>query len=225
MDFQTYLRLGSASIEVLMQKIIDALFQCNAVRFGDFILKSKEHSPIFIDIAKIFGTPVFNLVTEQMINILDFCSFVKKQDSLCGAAYKGIPLAVGMSYLYLQKNNVPLPVFFDRKEPKKHGEIGRFFGLEPTPNANVVIIDDVISDGLTKSLLIDEITAAYNVNVSGIIVVVDRRKTRSLRLGNTPVYSLVDIDQIIDYMDSINHPKLEAVQKYFKEKSENPLKE
>ena len=41
-------------------------------------------------------------------------------------------------------------LFFDRKEVKAHGEGGHYFGSVPSKLSTVVLLDDVVSSGLTK---------------------------------------------------------------------------
>ena len=75
-------------------------------------------------------------------------------DSIYGPAYKGIFLAsiIGAS---IGKSDLDIPVSFNRKEEKDHGEGGDIIGQ--LPSGNVLIIDDVISAGTAARESIEKI--------------------------------------------------------------------
>jgi orotate phosphoribosyltransferase len=91
---------------------------------------------------------------------------------LFGPAYKGIPLAttISIAFAYQQKN---VPVAFNRKEIKDHGEGGIIMG-SPL-QGKVLIVDDVISAGtsIKESIRLIEQTGA---SVAGVVVALDRQE-------------------------------------------------
>jgi orotate phosphoribosyltransferase len=64
---------------------------------------------------------------------------------LFGPAYKGIPLATTTA-IALAENGIDLPVAYNRKEAKDHGEGGTIVGASVS-GKRVLIIDDVITAG------------------------------------------------------------------------------
>src|SRR3546814_8079519 len=68
----------------------------------------------------------------------DVCSFRSP-------AYKGIPLATALACEYARRGR-DLPVAFNRKEAKDHGEGGHLIGA-PLAGRRVLVVDDVITAG------------------------------------------------------------------------------
>ena len=66
-------------------------------------------------------------------------------DLLFGPAYKGIPLATALACEYARRGR-DLPLAFNRKEAKAHGEGGSLIGA-PLAGRRVLIVDDVITAG------------------------------------------------------------------------------
>ena len=66
-------------------------------------------------------------------------------DLLFGPAYKGIPLATALACSYARRGR-DLPLAFNRKEAKAHGEGGSLIGA-PLAGRRVLIVDDVITAG------------------------------------------------------------------------------
>ena len=67
-------------------------------------------------------------------------------DTVFGPAYKGIPLVTSTSIALLE-NGKNCKVSFNRKERKNHGDSGIIIGSPP--NDRVIILDDVITSGLS----------------------------------------------------------------------------
>ena len=126
-----------------MQSFLEKAEELNALKFGDFTLKSGIKSKYFFDISKFFDNSSLSILSKHYVelilkNNLDFnCMF--------GPAYKGIPLTAAVSLEYFNKTGRQISLAFDRKEAKLHGEGGNFIGnLE---GKQVLIIDDVLTAG------------------------------------------------------------------------------
>jgi orotate phosphoribosyltransferase len=65
---------------------------------------------------------------------------------------------------------------FDRKEIKDHGEGGRFVGMVPADGMRAVIVDDVITSGLSIREAADMLRAAARVELTAVVVAVDRQE-------------------------------------------------
>src|SRR3546814_15508234 len=65
-------------------------------------------------------------------------------DLLFGPAYKGIPLATALACEYARRGR-DLPVAFNRKAAKDHGEGGHLLGA-PLAGRRVLVVDDAITE-------------------------------------------------------------------------------
>ena len=140
------------------------------LRFGEFTLKSGRLSPYFFNAGLFDDGDSLNAVSQCYAQrILDSgLGF----DMLFGPAYKGIPLATGAA-IALSRQGRNVPVAFNRKEAKSHGEGGSLIGAQL--KGRVLIIDDVITAGTAIRESI-EIIRAQGAEVAGIVIALDREE-------------------------------------------------
>jgi orotate phosphoribosyltransferase len=151
-----------------------------ALNFGCFTLKSGRQSPY------IFNSSAFSS-GAALARVGDFLADLIAAhipcDAIFGPAYKGISLATAASVALSARHGRDLPVFFDRKEAKTHGEGGRLLGsteILKTPGARVVIVDDVISAGTAVLQAVETLKeAAPTAEVVGVVVLLDRQERAS----------------------------------------------
>lgn len=113
------------------------------LRFGEFITKAGRKSPYFFN-AGLFddGTSFGALCSFYARTIL---ASGLDATMLFGPAYKGIPLATALACEYARRGR-DVPLAFNRKEAKQHGEGGRLIGA-PLAGRRVLVVDDVITAG------------------------------------------------------------------------------
>ena len=94
-------------------------------------------------------------------------------DLLFGPAYKGIPLATALACEYARRGR-DLPLAFNRKEAKAHGEGGSLIGAA-LAGKRVLIVDDVITAGtaIREALAI---IADAGGTPAGIVIALDRQE-------------------------------------------------
>jgi orotate phosphoribosyltransferase len=91
---------------------------------------------------------------------------------LFGPAYKGIPLATALS-LALARRGRDVPVAFNRKEAKDHGEGGTLIGAPLA--GRVLIVDDVITAGTAIREALAIIRGA-GATPAGVVIALDRQE-------------------------------------------------
>lgn len=167
------------------REFFEFAISCEALRFGEFTLKSGRRSPYF------FNTGLFNsgrrlarlgqFYAEAILDAgIDF-------DMLYGPAYKGIPLASATSVAFYIHHGRDVPYAFNRKEAKRHGEGGLLVGAPLA--GRVLIVDDVISAGISVRESVDIIRQA-GARPAGVAISLDRRER-----GETPVSAVQEVEK------------------------------
>lgn len=142
-----------------------------ALRFGAFTLKSGRISPYFFN-AGLFnsGLALKELGEAYASRLIDSGL---EFDMLFGPAYKGISLAAVTAVALAAKHQRDVPVAFNRKEAKDHGEAGVLIGAPL--RGKVLIIDDVITAGTSVRESVDLIRA-HGAEPCGVLIAVDRQE-------------------------------------------------
>ncbi len=153
------------------KEFIDYAIACGVLKFGEFQLKSGRQSPYF------FNTGLFN-TGAQLAKLGQFYAQTLmasklETDVLFGPAYKGIPLVTTTAIAYAQLTGQDIPLCFNRKEAKDHGEGGLLVGAPL--QGRVLILDDVITAGTSvrESMAI---IAAQGAVAAGVLIALDRQE-------------------------------------------------
>jgi orotate phosphoribosyltransferase len=152
-------------------EFIDLALSREALRFGQFTLKSGRHSPYF------FNAGLFS--DGEAAGVLGRCYAAALVDSglqydmLFGPAYKGIPLVTATAIALAAQYQRNVPYAFNRKEAKDHGEGGTIVGT--ALKGQVIIVDDVVSDGAAKREAIELIRKA-GARPTAILLALDRQE-------------------------------------------------
>ncbi|OUC48271.1 orotate phosphoribosyltransferase [Trichinella nativa] len=113
------------------------LFHLGAIQFGEFMLKSKHTSPIYVDMRRLLSHPtLLNTVEDLMYDYAKELEY----DVICGVPYGAIPLTSALSV----KRSIPM--IMQRKDAKAYGTKKIVEGLYK-PGDKCLIIEDVITFG------------------------------------------------------------------------------
>jgi len=173
-----------------------------ALRFGEFALKSGRLSPYFFNAGRFDSGAALAALGDCYLDALD--AHGVGYDMLFGPAYKGIPLATTLA-LALARRGRDLPLAFNRKEAKSHGEGGRLMGAPL--QGRVLIVDDVITAGTAVRESLDIIREA-GATPCGVLIALDRQErgldTRSAAQAlceqeGIPVVAIARLDDILAY--------------------------
>lgn len=188
------------------KEFIDLILDRGVLRFGEFTLKSGRASPYFFNAGLINdGESLRRLGACYAQALIDTGTGF---DMLFGPAYKGIPLATATAIALAQHHRRNVPVAFNRKEAKSHGEAGTLIGAPLT--GRVLIVDDVITAGTAVRESIGLIRAA-GASPAGVLVALDRQERGQGRLSavqevqaafSIPVIRIITLDDLIEHLEA-----------------------
>ena len=145
-----------------------------ALRFGEFTLKSGRLSPYFFNAGRFDSGAKLAELAACYVDAVEASGV--QFDLLFGPAYKGIPLATAVACEFARRGR-DIPVAFNRKEAKAHGEGGMLIGA-PLEDRQVLIVDDVITAGTAIREALALISSGGG-RVAGIVVALDRQEIAS----------------------------------------------
>jgi orotate phosphoribosyltransferase len=185
---------------------IEMILAKQVLRFGDFTLKSGRTSPYFFNAGLIndggslarLGACYAQAIIESGIAF----------DMLFGPAYKGIPLATATAVAFADQHRRNVPIAFNRKEAKAHGEGGNLIGAPL--EGRVLIVDDVLTAGTAVRESIGIIKSA-GAKPAGVVLALDRQErgvgpqsaVQEIQANyGIPVVRIVTLDHLIRYLEA-----------------------
>lgn len=145
--------------------LITSLHSIGAVKFGKFKLKSGIISPFYLDLRVLVSHPtVLRDAARAIAHVLAPLTF----DRIAAIPYAALPIGTAIA---LEMNR---PMIYPRREKKDYGT-GRAIEGEFNAGETAVVIDDVITTGLSKIEAIEPLVEA-RLQVRDIVVLIDREQ-------------------------------------------------
>ena len=152
------------------RSFLELALDANALKFGEFTLKSGRVSPYFFNASafssglqlQTLGRCYRDAIAEHGVGF----------DGLFGPAYKGIPLASSVAVAFADRG-MDYPVSFNRKEMKDHGEGGILLGAPL--NGRILAVDDVVTAGTAIRESVSFI-ANHGASLCAFCIAVDRQE-------------------------------------------------
>ena len=155
----------------IAQQFLQLAIEKNVLKLGEFTLKSGRVSPYFFNAGLFNDGYSLQLLGDYFAQTIEHSGL--EFDGLFGPAYKGIPLATSIAIAYQQRYGRNIPVTFNRKEVKDHGEGGELMGAALT--GRILIVDDVVSAGTSVRQSIELIKQSGAEPVA-VAVALDRQE-------------------------------------------------
>jgi orotate phosphoribosyltransferase len=186
---------------------IELAQEVEALKFGEFTLKSGRVSPYFFNAGEF--------CTGAALAALGRCyaeaivSSGVEFDVLLGPAYKGIPLAASVAIALSDRHGRDVPWAYNRKEAKSHGEGGVLVGAA-LAGQRILVVDDVITAG-TAIREVMAIIGAEGASCAGVAIGLDRQERGHGELSAIQeieqefalqVINIVTLHDLIDYLQA-----------------------
>jgi orotate phosphoribosyltransferase len=198
-----------------IDRVANALYDSECIKFGSFKIKSGATSPYYIDMARLLSKPkhlctIAEIAAETIKGIMAN----DKIDKLASIELKGALIVPSIAC------KVDLPCVIVRKENKAYGITGRIAGADVAVGDNILFFDDVVSEGLSKIEGIKPLKQ-LGAQVKHLIVVVDREQggTGNLEKAGYKVHALAKISEVVNALlktGKINSDQAKIVLDYIK---------
>jgi orotate phosphoribosyltransferase len=196
------------------ERMSNILIKSDAIKFGIYKLTSGKASPYYIDLRIIPSFPdafreICNFYSEYITNRIG----IKNFDRIAAIPLSGIPFASQIAY------NLKKPFLYMRKDIRMHGRKRRVEGILVSGD-KVLLIDDLLTTGLTLKKASDALRAEGGV-VTEALVFIDRNEGgRQLLLKNgIKLHALLHISEIartLHEMGAIDEDRLKTITKQIK---------
>jgi len=202
------------SSEAIKVEICKILNKIGALQFGAFKLTSGKISPYYIDLRIVPSFPgAFQKVCNFYVDFIKDEIGAKNLERIAGIPVAGIPFASLIAY------NLKKPFLYIRKGVRLHGRQRRIEGIL-TPGDHVLIIDDLITTGLSLRKAAKAITAEGGV-VNHAVVLLDREEGGKEKLGKSGIklHALLKISEIANKLyeiGAIDEEQLKTILKQIK---------
>lgn len=161
-------------MEQYKQEFIEFMIDCQALKFGEFTLKSGRKSPFFMNAGAYVTGAQLRKLGEYYAKAIH-STYGDDFDVLFGPAYKGIPISVATAMAYSELYGREVRYCSDRKEEKDHGaDKGSFLGSSLKDGDRVVMIEDVTTSGKSMEETVPKVRGAADVEILGLMVSLNR---------------------------------------------------
>lgn len=191
-----------------VRDLILRLYDIEAIKFGNFTLKSGIESPIYMDLRLIISYPLLlKAISEAMWRKICHIDF----ELLCGVPYTAVPIATALSL------NHNIPMVMRRKEAKQYATKKIIEGKYRT-GQRCVVVEDTITSG---SSIIETVQPLKyeGIVVKDVVVIIDREQggrenleERGIKLH--PVITLNEILLTLSAADKIDLALVKEVQTF-----------
>lgn len=199
-------------------RFLEFLLEEKIIMFGNFLTKSGRETPYFINTGLFDSGRKIKFLAEFYAEMVE-TYFGNAVNVLFGPAYKGIPIVTATSMELFEKYSIDCKISFNRKDEKTHGERGKIIGYNATSKDRVLILEDVITSGISIRESIEILKNHGNPQILGVIVSVDRMEKGINLQASARQYIRsefgIEIFSIVNMVDIMNFVKDKGSQEIY----------
>lgn len=170
-----------------------------------FTYTSGKIGPTYCDMRRLISLP-----NERKI-IMDYAAELIKplnMDYLAGGETAGIPYAAFLA------ERLDLPMLYVRKKPKGHGRMAQIEGYMSQENANVMLIEDLMTVGTSQKIFVDALREA-NTKIGNSFVIfsydIFPQKEINVKEMGIKVHALTNWWAVLDVIKENNYFDAETI--------------
>lgn len=186
---------------------IELLVSADALKFGQFTLKSGRLAPYFLNAGSFYTGELITKLGKAYAEA--FVDMDIDVDVIFGPAYKGIPLSVVTTSVLFSQMGKNVSYCFNRKEAKDHGEGKLLVGAPLIEKTRVMLIDDVITAGTAIRETVEMLRSNGNPHIAGVLISLDRMEKNNDGVSairaiesdfGFKVFPIVNLDEVIEVL-------------------------
>lgn len=130
-----------------------------------FVYTSGKIGPVYVDIRRLIAFP------KERATLMNFAAnMLKKEIGISNIDFVAGGETAGIPYAAFIAERLEKPMLYVRKKPKGFGRMAQIEGCMDEEGKNVVLIEDLQTDGGSKKIFVDALRAA-NANIEHAFVV------------------------------------------------------
>ncbi|WP_185868595.1 orotidine-5'-phosphate decarboxylase [Blattabacterium cuenoti] len=179
------------------------IYKLGIIKFGDFLLKSGIHTPMYIDFRPVASCP------DLLIKLSDLILYEISHSNfelICGVPYAALPIATALS---IQSK---IPLIIKRKENKGYGTQRMIEGIYKK-GQQCLLLEDVITSGDSLLETIEDIESEGLI-VKQIVTILDREQggLEHIKKKGYKIQTLFRIENIFKILEKKNFLKEKELQ-------------
>lgn len=185
------------------EKFVKFMLGNGILQLGEFSLKNGQKKGYYLDAEKFTTNAQVAKIGEYFADCIRENNI--EFDVLIGLAYHGIAFSTATACALFSKYGVTTDYCYDRKVADNKGR--KICGHTLMDGDRVVIVDDLITTGLTLCERIERLKEVADIKIMAIIVIADLTNEEAMQQGlgaqmvegryNTKVYSVVGENDIL----------------------------